>query len=285
MIDENKKWYELTFKPLQPLHIGIGNYGVLSPTRLFITGAVMWGALTAEYGKQQRWDIFNLEEEQKEKQKNLFLNISNFYPVVIKDEEKPLLPEYKEGELYLGKYSEKEFRYKFTHTMMSTAISPEKRAAKDEFLHEMEVILPASKDDLKEELLWKGILYIDLEKEKIKEFIKSKSLTIFVGGERTYGLGMMELQDYKEIKDNKKLLNWNLNKNNENVFILKKSSLSSHFVEVKDDLQILKGVRETLCEIDNSKSNDGFNLNLKYVYQPGCEIEQNFKLEKGILFR
>jgi len=39
-------WYKLTFRQIQPIHLGYKKHGVINETRIFITGQTMWGALT-----------------------------------------------------------------------------------------------------------------------------------------------------------------------------------------------------------------------------------------------
>ncbi len=48
-MSSEKKWYKLVFKQIQPIHIGMGSYGVINETRIFIPGWTMWGALTKAY--------------------------------------------------------------------------------------------------------------------------------------------------------------------------------------------------------------------------------------------
>jgi len=192
------KWYRLIFKQLQPIHIGANNYGVIKETRIFIPGITMWGALTNAYGKGKGWIGKDYENEKNQK---IFENITCFYPMI---DGALWYPRYKDGEFYLWKYyinknqfveenekennikhSEQEFRKNFTTTYLSTSINPLSLNAKDESLHEFDVILPKDKQNQKE-LFWVGYLKID-DKNKIPN-------EIYIGGESRYGLGLMELE-------------------------------------------------------------------------------------------
>jgi hypothetical protein len=162
-------WYRVIYKQIEPIHIGTGNYGVINETRIFITGQMMWGALTNAYFK-----------ETNEYQESLFENITCFYPKIASE---ILEPNYKNGEFYLGNMSEREFRKEFVTTYTATAINPLSRHAKDETLHEIDIVLPKN-------IYWVGYLEID-DKGKIPQ-------KIYIGGDSKYGFGLMELIDTEE---------------------------------------------------------------------------------------
>jgi len=190
---DNKKWFKLAFEQLQPLHIGIGSYGVINETRIFIPGWTMWGALTKAYNITKN--------EPLSENQDLFEEISCFWPCFDRKGNNPLLPDFKNGEFYLRDYSESKFRAMFTDTFVSTAILPASRMAKDESLHEIDVILPGAKKDFnpqeKEKLIyWVGILNIE---ENFKNEFFQKGLKVIVGGDSRYGLGLMELVDIDEV--------------------------------------------------------------------------------------
>jgi len=187
--------YKLVFKQVQPIHIGAGSYGVISETRIFIPGWTMWGALTKAYNLQNGKDLAANQD--------LFENISCFYPSFDKEGNDVLFPKFKKGDFYLGKYSEKEFRAKFVDTNVSTAILPISRAAKDESLHETDVILPGVKKDYEErsyekQLYWVGIVGFE-DDEEVKNFLQ-EGLKIYVGGDSRYGLGLMMLIKSDKVK-------------------------------------------------------------------------------------
>ena len=172
-----ERWYEVTFKQVQPIHIGDNKHGVINETKIFIPGQTMWGALTNAYFKQ----TYNYDEK-------FFENISCFYPKISNN---VLKPRYENGKFYLGEYSETKFRQKFTTTFLSTAINPTTLHAKDESLHEIDVVLPneipqEEQFEQIKEIFWIG--YIKTKKEQLEQ-IKE----IYIGGDSRYGLGLMEL--------------------------------------------------------------------------------------------
>ncbi len=283
-----KTWYELKVKPIQPLHIGAGQYGVLSPSMTFIPGKTMWGALTAALGNY----LGKTEEEmRKDSCMTIFEVISNFYPVINGE---PCFPKYKKGELHLGEYSEKEFRYLFTDTFVSTSITAEQQSAKEDSLHEIEHILPSSKDESNNshlELHWKGILSIDLDEEmsnkngfklKLGDFLK-KEREIVIGGERKYGFGLAKIL---ELKPFDKEEDWNLG-NGE--FLMPKPEITYvHYLEY-GNTSGLSAIQGEIGIWIETESNTEKELKLKTpltVLLPGCRLtESNIGLEliRGVL--
>lgn len=263
-----KQWYELTFKPLQPLHIGLGNYGVVAPTRIFIPGKTMWGALTCAYGIKKNWKAGELKPEQEK----LFTEISNFYPAI---DNEILFPNYKDGEFCLGGKTEREFRNFYTDTFISTGISGATQSAADKSLHEIEYILPDSKEETNKPLQWKGILYIG---ETIVDTYLQAGLHVYVGGERKYGFGLMEMEKPALLQNPE---SWNL-ENEQTTFVFSDNKPIVHFVE--DNSEVVQGIPETWVETEkNDKKEISFHRRKK-VYQPGCTAKfSNLKLWKGCL--
>ncbi len=169
-------WYKVTFRQIEPIHIGYRKHGVINETRVFITGQMMWGALVNAYGRVKNWNSDEYEQNQ-----TLFENISCFYPKV---DNELLYPKYKDGEFYLGNMSEIEFRQKYVTTYLSTSINPFTKNAKDESLHEIDIILPNN-------LEWVG--YVKCNKTELEELKE-----IYIGGDSRYGLGLMKLEDIRE---------------------------------------------------------------------------------------
>lgn len=194
-------WYKLVFKQIWPIHIGYKSYGVINETRIFIPGWTMWGALTNAYGLY-KGSYENIDE--------IFEEISCFWPSFDEKGNNVLFPSLKGGKLYLGNFSEEKFRTMFVETFISTAILPSMRSAKDETLHEVDVILPKPKKEFETELnsnsslYWVGIL--NVKNSDLIYFLK-KGLEIFVGGDIKYGLGLLKLdfiEERREISEFKK---------------------------------------------------------------------------------
>ena len=235
------KWYKIFFKQNQPIHIGTVEWGVINETEVFIPGWTMWGALTNQFLKTNG---FNKIDESKK----IFEKITNFYPVIEQkignslELKSPVLqelfPQYKKGDFAFKKSlrndkseqnredNEKEefinkdkFKFEFVDTIVSTAVEPVLRSAKDDSLHEFEYILPKSKIDSKEksgknnlnQLYWIGLMgFEDDIHEKIKSFLETPP-KIYIGGDSKYGFGELELCNVDEVKNEEELKKWNLN--------------------------------------------------------------------------
>ncbi|HCL00524.1 MAG TPA: hypothetical protein DHW42_10535 [Candidatus Marinimicrobia bacterium] len=263
-----KQWYELTFNPLQPLHIGLGNYGVVAPTRIFIPGKTMWGALTYVYGISHDKEAQDLTDEET----SLFAGISNFYPVI---DNEILFPNYRDREFCLGDKTERKFRYLYTDTFISTGISGADQSAADKSLHEIEYILPASKEKANKPLQWKGIINVD--KTTVDDFLQA-GLHVHVGGERKYGFGLIEMENQIPLEKPKM---WNLS-DDMTSFEFSDNKPIVHFVE--DNNKIVQGISETWVETEKNDEKAISFHRRKRVYQPGCMATiSNLKLWKGCL--
>lgn len=286
-----KIWYKLIFKQISPIHIGIFNYGVLSETRIFIPGWTMWGALVNKYGQHKG------KEEYFEEGKKIFESITCFYPKLGK-KNKVLFPEYKNGEFYLGDYSENKFRAKFTDVYVSTSIQPLSLTAKDESLHEIEVILPKSKfvNENKENLYWIGLLGIDEDKKEEIETFLEKNSNIIVGGDNRYGLGNMKLDELVQLNEatNDELSNcWGITKEGKPIF--EKDKFLKNYFSITDGFydEIREGERifhvgtieHVIIDYDFSSARLKAEKS-KICVIPGSKIKVdrdcNYKLIRGI---
>lgn len=251
-----KKWYKLVFKQIEPIHIGYKKHGVVNETRIFIPGQTMWGALSNAYGIYHNWtkDDYNKSENKK-----IFENVSCFYPKI---KNKVLYPFYKKGEIhlavkkennsYLTICSETKFRNKCTTTLLSTAINPITLNAKDDSLHEIDVILPNN-------LEWEGYL-------KVSEEIKNELLRIkrfYIGGDSRYGFGLIELIDVQEENYNQEPKKGIVKKYpNDNEPL-------TNYVEFNN--QKFEGTLEILAEFDFTKNRPKVE-NAKWYITPGSKI-------------
>ena len=266
------KWYKLIFKQNQPIHIGSESWGVINQTYIFIPGWTMWGALTKAYNIYNKNKLTDNQE--------LFETITCFYPTLEEENFNPFYPEYRNGLLYLGKYSEEEFRSEFTDTLVSTSIVPESRSAKEESLHETEILLNRSKIDGKE-LYWTGLLGIDTNiASKIEAFLK-EGPKIFVGGDARYGLGGMELQHVDDKVSEDEVKEWIIPETNAG-----SNNSIRNFLEFDNNLKF-EGELTLLAEF-NFQKNPPEIKEAKYFVTPGSKIlnlQSNYKLKKGKLYK
>lgn len=268
----NKKWYKLVFRQEEPIHIGKGSYGVLSETRVIIPGWTIWGALVNKYVKDKNGT------ENYEKTGKLFEVISCFYPS-IGEKGKILFPEYRKGQFCLGEYTEEDFRAMFEDVYVSTAIEPETRAAKDESLHEVEVILYKPKGTLEsrsKQLHWTGLLGVKNNSEDILNFLK-KGLEIVVGGEGRYGFGRIELVDLINIENIESLRDWGIDLEGRPTTDIP----LRNYMEYCDGCFKLGELEHIIVEADFSKATPTIR-NTKICLVPGSIANVSGRLKKGI---
>jgi len=263
------KWYKLVLKQNQPIHIGSARWGVVNETEIFIPGWTMWGALTKAYNQYSK---SKLSDNQK-----LFETITCFYPSFEENGDNALFPKYENGSFYLGEeYSEDKFRYEFTDTFVSTAIVPGTRSAKDESLHEIEILLPQSKKE-KKSLYWVGVLGIDND---LPDFFK-KGLKIYVGGDIKYGLGELQLHLDPELENGLFLEGWNIDNNG--YLNLSNDKNIKQFLEFSPEIKF-EGELKLLAEFDFTKNTPkvkkaGYFINIGSKIING--ITSEYKLVKG----
>lgn len=268
-MSDDKRWYKLVFKQLQPIHIGMGSYGVVNETRIFIPGWTMWGALTKAFNLQKGKDLSENQE--------IFKEISCFYPCFDENGNNPLLPNIEDGEFHLGDYPEDKFRAMFVDTFTSTSIKPLSRTAKDESLHEIDVILPNVKYSFnlsreEKQVYWVGILRI--ENQNVRDFLK-EGFKITVGGDVRYGLGLMERVKIVNIKEEKE------DEQSKDLFDkLRKANYLKSENRAKYVFPI-----ELVVESAGYKGNNLIINNPMYCFMPNTENDNNPKLEmeKGVL--
>ncbi|MBT1278893.1 RAMP superfamily CRISPR-associated protein [Thermoanaerobacter sp. CM-CNRG TB177] len=273
-------WYKLIFKQNQPIHIGSVEWGVINETEIFIPGWTMWGALTNQFLKR-------IGYSEIKKAKKLFEKITNFYPM-IRQTEKPLFPEYNKGNFSFENYTTiEEFKYEFVDTIVSTAVEPLLRSAKDESLHEFEYILPKSKIDLNnkaKQLYWVGLIGFEdevikeinllikndnnSEKKELSNLLKRIFSKIYIGGDTKYGFGEMELLDPINEVTEEKLSEWNITGNG--TASIKPNFPLRQFFKFSNEIKF-EGELKLLSEFD-------FTQNIPTVQEAGYFINVGSKV-------
>ncbi|AIS53300.1 hypothetical protein TKV_c21680 [Thermoanaerobacter kivui] len=310
------KWYKLIFKQNQPIHIGSIEWGVINETEIFIPGWTMWGALTHQYLKTNGFNEID-------KAKKIFEHITNFYPAVTCEKDgclntDPLFPKYKKGNFYIGDYLEEQFKFEFVDTIVSTAVEPLSRKAKDESLHEFEFVLPRSKQDgsSSKQLYWIGL--IGFEEEVIKDinslitngnndqdikendkndeskknedkdyndFLLDVFSKVYIGGDSKYGFGELELIVINELKDgegnaDEGLKKWDVD---ENGYLFLDDSDNSlilkQFFEFSREVKF-EGELKLLAEFDFTQNNPKVE-NAGYFVNIGSKIIIDNKTSKN----
>ncbi|WP_026485650.1 hypothetical protein [Caldanaerobius polysaccharolyticus] len=187
------KWevYRVIFRVRSPLHIGFNKVGNLQRTRHYVTGRVMWGALTARLTRMKflgKGPVVSSEEYQcigRDLDENIAFTY--FYPAIRRNSDYQILWPWE---------NEDDFRRRLLGSYVSTALDYSQQAAANEALHEIEFISPNTQDT-GEPIYLMGYIFekkdTELEWKKACEYIQ-------LGGERGYGFGKLELADMTKIQ-------------------------------------------------------------------------------------
>lgn len=175
------KMCKVQLRLLTPLHVGWLKQGNLQRTRPYVTGKVLWGALTARLTR----DHFNGSNyEQVGKRVNEQLAFSYFYPV--SSETLDLWP--------WGKGAD-EFAWRYLQSYASTALNYAHNRAAEGSLHETEYIAPQTRDGEPVSLL--GYIF---EQEGCNLKWQEALSRLQLGGERGYGWGRVRLKGESQEK-------------------------------------------------------------------------------------
>lgn len=301
--------FSWTFRLRSHLHIGYHKLPHLKKTRYYAGGRLIWAALTSKLTK-----LLSLNDYEKigDYLRNV-LRIGCLFP-------------YTNGSLFLPRYtseglffncsdpiSKDDFEKSFVSSMKSTAINPLSQTSEEEMLFEIEFIMPYTrekKNELGRKTFLKGLVWINLDSklDQIKIEIKNNEVIINyknidinfqkelanrlqIGGERTYGLGLIELLDFSEIRKNQ--INefpsiW-FSKNNEIYLKIKRNEAIWCPLLYREDISYkIKGDLEPLVGRKWSKrSGAGNNLEFKgFIWKPGTIINQDIicKINEDGLF-
>jgi hypothetical protein len=195
--------HQIVFRLRSPLHIGCGKVGNLQRTRPYITGRVLWGALTmrltrdAANGRGSATDSREYLRFGEEVHRSLAY--SYFYTAT------------KSGADYRIAWpwqDEVQFRRRFLSSYSGTALSYPQQSAAIGMLREVEFITPMTLDTGEPVFL---IGYV-FEQEGCALEWRSACKRLQLGGERGYGWGQVELikpiqQSSKDLFDGKVTFN------------------------------------------------------------------------------
>jgi hypothetical protein len=178
--------YAVGLRLLSPVHIGWRKLGNLQQTRTYITGKVMWAALTArltrDLGRGMQGEAY------KDIGAKLHENFrfSYFYPAIKKGKNE------KEWDMQYF-WKKENFDYLFLNSYASAAIEWNNRVSEKGTLHEVEYISPRSRTG--KQVYVKGDIWV---KDCIVDDLENWCVSlgrICLGGERTYGWGRVALDN------------------------------------------------------------------------------------------
>ena len=171
------KAWRVTLRLRSPLHVGRGKVGNLQRTRGYVTGRVLWGALTARLTRDTSpgpaTDSKLYENMGKEVRRTLAFTY--LYPTAHDDGTVDRWP-WDDG-----------FRARFLSTYASTALTYPQQSAEEASLHEVECIVPHT-IDRGHPVYLAGYLFARADAPPWQSALQRVQL----GGERGYGWGRVE---------------------------------------------------------------------------------------------
>lgn len=165
--------YQVVLRLQSPMHIGAGKVGNLQRTRSYITGRNLWGALTERLTRDGNGK--NYGDVGKAVHEGLVFTY--FYPTTN-----------TKGSVTLWPWDDPaRFRYLYLSSETSTALDPATGSAEEASLHEIECILPYTREGAPVYLI--GYIF---QHESFNLDWQDALTRLQIGGERGYGWGRVE---------------------------------------------------------------------------------------------
>ncbi|MFQ6089408.1 MAG: RAMP superfamily CRISPR-associated protein [Candidatus Methanofastidiosia archaeon] len=294
------KCYKLVYEAKAPIHIGYRKLGIVSRTRYYILGRNFWGAATAILTRKimKDYDSKIYKNVGEFVKKNIIF--SHFY---VCENDKILYPIFSEDGLKYENHSEHKFEKKYISSYVSTALEITSKTAEEESLHEIEFIKPKYKEnDGVRDTEFFGHVFVnenpkfdndinDKFKNKLKEYLNQEKLKeiiseLWVGGERNYGFGRVELENenFKETDKIFKKEDFQLTLDNEKPLLASKNSciLALSHVLFNENIKLIKGDIEPLVGRIWSEKGAGHTPEFSNVaLVPGTKFEFEGEIEIG----
>lgn len=174
--------YKVILQLCSPLHIGCGKIGNLQRTYPYVTGRVMWGALTMRLTRDKcKGNEINDSSIYQEvgEQVHRELAFTYFYPVLSSGNHYQIEWPWKD---------QRAFRYRFLSSYAGTALDYPQQSAARGMLRETEFISPYTLDEGKRVFL-QGYIF---EKKGCTLSWQEAVKRLQLGGERGYGWGKVK---------------------------------------------------------------------------------------------
>ena len=167
--------YKIVLRLRAPLHIGRGKIGNLQRTRPYVVGRNLWGALTARLARSGHPDGRPKAKTYADVGERVHEELAFTYLFATTQ---------RDGAIETWPWDQ-AFRYRFLSTYASTALDYAVTSAEEASLHEVECILPYTRDEGKPVYL-SGYLF---QREESDLDWHGALDRMQIGGERGYGWG------------------------------------------------------------------------------------------------
>lgn len=192
--------YCVIFRLRSPMHIGWNKIGNVQRTRPYITGRSLWGGLTMRlsrdraYTQQRSASASDYQITGKWVHENLAFTY--LYPA-IQEKGNDLSDSFRYPVVWPW---QEQFSYGFLSSYASTALAATAQSATEGTLHEVEFLTPM-RIDTGEPVYLVGYIFVHQDVSDQYDTIKHALQRLQVGGERTYGWGRLELQEFTRCTD------------------------------------------------------------------------------------
>lgn len=257
------KMYKVQLRLLTPLHVGWLKQSNLQRTRPYVTGKVIWGALTARLTRDHP-SLGNYQ--QVGENVNAQLAFSYFYPTTG-----------AQVDCWPWGAQADEFAWRYLNSYASTALNYDDNRAEEGSLHETEYIAPHTRDGKPVYLL--GYF---LEQEGCALPWREALDHLQLGGERGYGWGRVRLRGLSET--NEFFPGWQVNLAAERPQLQAANGKAVFYAHVQvEEVVAGRGVIEPfLGRETDSEERHGHRLSPALIcWAPGGEAPAGKRLEIG----
>lgn len=203
--------YKWTFRLKSPLYIGYHKVFHFYKTRYYVPAKIIWASITAKLADLCGISDYNRIGEFLKKA----MRFSYLYLLA---DNQLYIPSYTKEGIKLGQIFQHDFEKKFISSQAFSAIDPYSFTAEERMLHEVEFINPYTINEGKPVFL-KGLVWIRSIDEKIAKMspendevkieidgrvidFKTELINYLqIGGERKYGFGLIEINEFEKISD------------------------------------------------------------------------------------
>lgn len=198
--------FQMVFRMESPLHSGCGKIGNIQRTRLYVTGRMLWGALTANIARLLKSsDYVQVGNMVKE-----HLRTSYLFPCLDQEGKSPIMPLVCDHSVHY-RVGDKNVKAALVESWLltsyaSTATDAASQAAQDGTLHEVELVSNRflrgwSENGIRifapgDPVYLSGVLFLSSNApDDLADHWESALSSLQVGGERGYGFGLLTLVD------------------------------------------------------------------------------------------
>lgn len=268
--------YQVTFRLLSPMHIGWRKLGNLQQARPYVTGRVLWGALTARLTREAGGA--GKDYERFGKQVDDQLAFTYFYPSTSKDSIQDSLWPWRDEQW-------DKFTWTFMGSYASTSLA-NGRNEEDGSLHETEFIAPYTRESEPRQVYLIG--YIFEKQEGVAKLPWQSILNkLQFGGERGYGWGRVPVEGKPEKVRDGKCFDYNLDCDGDRPLLTAPQDhmrLLAHTEAVESDIQ--RGAIEPLLGRETRSRGFGNDFSEPEIcWIPGGRVDkgEKFRIDnKGI---